>query len=969
MGAFVFQNVTSVFYNFSHSLQLVYYLSYRTYRSYKTYTSYVSYNVSMASVTLETPLATLPFATRFLKPLARLKIETVRQLLRHFPVRYEDYSALVPIEDLTPDSTAAVTGVVREINSRRAWHKHMSVTEAVIADETGGVRAVWFNQPYLEDTLRIGTVVNLAGKLVEGKNGLQFSHPTVEVMGRGDAAHMTREPIHTGRLVPIYPETEGITSRGLRYLSEQTLRLLGPLVDPLPESVRAEQRLPELRVALGEIHFPESLAEAEIARRRFSFEDIFVLELANFHNRAALASHKAPVIPPDINDVKKMLASLPFQLTTSQKSCLWEIMKDMGRAQPMNRLLQGDVGSGKTIVALLAATLAAHKGYQTAFMAPTEILARQHYATATKFLGAIHGKLSAPAFALLVGSGARVHFGRQLETEITKPRLHKLVENREVRIIFGTHALIQKAVTLPELGLVVVDEQHRFGIRQRHALASRTNTDLTQTNTDRAQTNTDSTRTITEINGVTNQDKTREKSEFVFENITYNVRGAIFAVKKELGLGHKEIIYQNALAQEFEKRGILYEKEKSININYNDKKVGIYRPDFVVEKKIIVELKALPFVGKFEKSQIWHYLKASDYRLALLVNFGKEDISIDRIIYGYDDHTPSQLGSVKSVSSRSKSVIMPHLLSMTATPIPRTLALTIFGDLDISAITEKPVGRQEIITKVVTANGRTSAYDLIRQQIKLGRQAFVICPRITRTDTDGTRTKTETLNPYKQAVLDDVKTVTEEYEKLSKKIFPEFKVAMLHGQMPSKSSESASRQSKSVSSPRKSVPSKEEVMRAFSEGKTDILVSTSVVEVGVDIPNATVMMIEGSDRFGLAQLYQFRGRVGRGEHQSYCLLLSEVESVTGRKRLEAVAKAKNGLQLAEYDLKVRGPGEYLGERQSGLADTAMAALQNPELVKIAREAAENLLATDPELIGAAELRERLAEFRRTLHQE
>lgn len=730
----------------------------------------------MPGITLDTPLRTLPFATRFLKPLNRLKIETAGDLLRHFPSRYEDYSELTPISDLCVSDHVSITGIIKKIDSHRSWKRRLTVTEAVVQDDTGSVRAVWFNQPYLAETLRVDTVVNLAGKVILGKDGLQFSHPTAEVVGRGDAARTTREPIHTGRLVPVYPETQGITSRGLRYLTEQILRILGPLADPLPESVRRAEKLPELRTALNAIHFPENISEAKSAKHRFSLEDILILELANFAERNALAAEKAPAIPPNIEEVKKMLASLPFQLTPSQKRCLWEIMQDMGRSRPMHRLLQGDVGSGKTIVALLAATLVAHKDYQTAFMAPTEILARQHYLTATKFLSAIHGKLSPPAFALLTGSDARVHFGKQLETEIAKPHLKKLVENREVKIIFGTHALIQKTVSPTNTGLVIIDEQHRFGVGQRQQLAQ----------------------------------------------------------------------------------------------------------------------------------------KGSD--------------------------------------------CVPHLLSMTATPIPRTLALTIFGDLDISVISEKPVGRLEIKTEVVPPHERQKAYQLIRAQVKSGRQAFVICPRIDDTNNHGSETNghesirvNSSINSRSFVSMNEVKAVKAEYEKLSKNIFPDLKVAMLHGQMRAEE--------------------KEKVMKDFSTGKTHILVSTSVVEVGVDIPNATVMMIEGADRFGLAQLYQFRGRVGRGEHQSYCLLLSETESVAGRKRLEAVARAKNGLELAEYDLKVRGPGEYLGERQSGLADTMMAALNNPQLIQTARNLAENLLKTDPELKSAPLLKASLDKFRKGLHRE
>ena len=398
-----------------------------------------------------------------------------------------------------------------------------------------------------------------------------------------------------------------------------------------------------------------------------------------------------------------------------------------------------------------------------------------------------------------------------------------------------------------------------------------------------------------------------------------------------------------------------YEEEKSIDVKYDEEKIGVYRPDFVVDGKIVVELKALPSVGKFEKAQTWHYLKATDYHLALLVNFGRADATIERIIHGYqttqEDGSPS-----KSVSSQRKSVFMPHFLSMSATPIPRTLMMTVFGDLDVSLITELPTGRRPIETKIVKPHERNDAYEFMRKEVQAGRQVFVICPRITQNDAELTQNNAEGSLPHHSASVPrnsaltvEMTAVEDEYKKLSKQIFPELKVAMLHGKMKPKE--------------------KESVMRDFKDGKTDILVATSVIEVGVDIPNATVMAIEGADRFGLAQLYQFRGRVGRGEHQSHCLLFTDSEGDSVKARLSAIMSAKNGFELAEKDLAIREPGEFFGEAQSGFSDAAIEALRDPELVKMSREAAAETLQHDPAIRAYPPLRDRLAAFRKTLHME
>jgi ATP-dependent DNA helicase RecG len=535
----------------------------------------------------------------------------------------------------------------------------------------------------------------------------------------------------------------------------------------IPAEILAEFHFPELNEAIHSIHFPHTIEDATAARARFSFEELFLLQILNMQQKLKLATERAPVIVADIERVKAMLTRLPFELTHSQKQSLWEIIKDIEKPRPMNRLLQGDVGSGKTVVAASAALIAAENKLQTAFMAPTEILARQHFETMKKlFINLALGEAQ-PVIGLITGSSAHIFYGNELESKISKPEFSKKVAAGEVSIIFGTHALIQKTIAFAALGLVIIDEQHRFGVRQRAEL-----------------------------------------------------------------------------------------------------------------------------------------------------NAHKGDAPI------------------------------PHFLSMSATPIPRTLMLSVFGDLDLSLITELPVGRKEIKTEIVAPLKRTATYNFIREQIKEGRQAFVICPRIDPEEE-------EELKPgdVRAAVAKklELKSVKEEYEKLSQKIFPDLRIAMLHGQMKPKE--------------------KEEVMRKFKDREFDILVATSVVEVGVDVPNASIMMIEGADRFGLAQLYQFRGRVGRGEYQSYCFLMADSQAAAANARLKAILEAKNGFELAEKDLALRGPGQFFGNVQTGLPDIAMEALRDPELVKNSREAAIRAVTADPGFKKNPALRKKVEEFRARLHQE
>lgn len=633
----------------------------------------------------------------------------------------------------------------------------MSITTAVIRDDTGGIRAVWFNQPYLEETLPEGTNVSLAGKVVLDKRGMYLSGPVYEKYS-GTEAPVAGALRHTGRLVPVYPETEGVTSKFLRYLIKPVLEDL-VIDDPLPATMRRRFGLMDLGAAVRTIHYPESVDDVAPARARLAFDDILILQLKALTERRLLNLQRSPAVAMDTTYMRALIGQLPFRLTRDQRVATLEILRDMERPFPMNRLMEGDVGSGKTVVALLAALHAARHGLQTAILAPTEVLARQHAAVAHTLLSGMPGT----SCALLTGAEARLD-----GVPTTKAHVKREIRSGGAALTIGTHAILQDDVTFPKLALVVIDEQHRFGIQQRAALVV--------------------------------QPK--------------NTRGTV-----------------------------------------------------------------------------------------------------------------------------------PHLLSMTATPIPRTLALTIFGDLDISILREKPAGRQPIRTTIVAANQRDSMYAEIREQIRQGRQAFVICPIIeTAIPSDVGTGKQRRFNPlWAQA-----KAVEDEHTRLSTDVFPDLKVAMLHGRMKS--------------------AQKEKVMREFKQGWFDMLVSTSVIEVGVDVPNATVMLIEGAERFGLAQLHQFRGRVGRAEHQSVCYLVP-TEDGNASARLKALVNTDDGFKLAEADMKLRGPGEFFGLKQSGMPDLTMAALADVELIKKARLAARLIMRVDPTLQKTPLLREQLAHARTLVHAE
>jgi ATP-dependent DNA helicase RecG len=710
----------------------------------------------MPAINLSSPLSSIS-PPRFVAKLKKLGLETVSDLLYHFPFRYENWGDLAPINTLVPGETRAIRGIVEKIGFRKSWGRYRALVEATLGDGNGRIRAFWFNQPYVKKNLPEGQGAIFYGKILSGKRGLFISNPSYELIKPG------QPPLYLSsqkKLLPIYPETRGLTSKSIRQLVEKALAGLGEIPEFLPEEILKKENLPEINRAFRTIHFPETSEEAGRARKRFEFEELFLLQLNNLLQREKISRLKSPTIPFDAGFTGELTAGLPFPLTAGQKKVLEEILTDLSRNRPMNRLLQGDVGSGKTIIAALAALTAAKAGFQTALMAPTEILAEQHYQTFRKFFGQ-----SGFSFCLLTAKSDRIHYPDGLESEIRKTVLLREIKNGKTDIVVGTHSLISRRKNDPlsflNLGLVVVDEQHRFGVGQR----------------------------------------------------------------AELSRGGK---------------------------------------------------------------------------------------------------------------------ITPHFLSMSATPIPRTLAITVFGDLDLSLIDGLPAGRKEIITRIVAPENRDKAYAFIRGQIRKGRQAFVICPRIESGENSAdSRTDPENCS--------EIKTVKKEFDRLSSEIFPDLRLGMLHGRLKPEE--------------------KRKMMLGFKSGRIDILVSTSVVEVGVDIPNATIMIIEGAERFGLSQLYQFRGRVGRGGHQSFCLLFTGSFSPLISKRLDSLLEARNGFELAEKDLALRGPGEFLGAAQTGFPDIVMSALRNHDLIKKSREAAGKIIEADRDLKSHPRLREKLADFSEETHLE
>jgi len=660
-------------------------------------------------------------ATKF----SRLEVRTVRDLLYFFPHRHLDYSQRKSISQLSEGEEQTIIANVWQAQEVRLGGRRS--TEAIVGDETGNVRVVWFNNPYLVKQLATNKRVVLSGRVSLFSGRHVFESPEWELVE-------DRELIHTGRLVPLYSLTQGLRPRQVRKLMKEVVdQWAWQMEDFLPSELKGRCNLLELPQAISQAHYPEDEVAKDKARVRLAFDELFLLQLGVLsRKRDWQEGQPANAFSSEMPVLDAFIKSLPFELTDAQKKVLRELLADLEKPRPMCRLLQGEVGSGKTVVAMAALLVAAANGYQGAFMAPTEILAEQHFTTICELLSRVgheegegymrgyFGLLSRPlTVALLIGD---ISQGRKQE-------LQQAILDGDIDIVIGTHALIQKGVEFHRLGLAVVDEQHRFGVTQRSAL--------------------------------------RQKG------------------------------------------------------------------------------------------------------------------------------------------------FSPHVLVMTATPIPRTLALTLYGDLDLSVIDQLPPGRQVIKTRWLKPEQRDSAYAFLRRQAAEGRQAFIICPLVEESE----------------AI--QAKAAIAEYERLSREVFPELRLGLLHGRMPA--------------------VEKDKVMRRFRSGELDILVSTPVVEVGIDVPNATVMLVESADRFGLSQLHQFRGRVGRGQEQSYCMFLAENPSEVGRERLDLIEKIQDGFQLAEEDLRLRGPGEFFGTRQSGLPDLRMAKLSDVALLELARSEAIRLFQIDPGL--------------------
>jgi ATP-dependent DNA helicase RecG len=647
-------------------------------------------------------------------------IESVGDLIDYYPRRYDDYSRITSINQLMPGAVT-IEATIKQITGRYV-RRGMHITEAIASDSTGSVRLVWFNQPYRQAQTKPDQTYYISGLYELSHQRFAIMNPSIELK--------SAFPVNTARIIPIYRETKGLKSLQIRKLLREVAPLIQTIPESLPQWLVDKLNLPSLPTAIMSMHFPDSPAALERAKKRLGFQEVFALSLAALLNKQAFAHQTSLSIPFDKTLASEFVGYLPFDLTDAQRKAIWQIYLDMQKNQPMNRLLEGDVGSGKTVVAAMAALMAIKERFQVALMAPTELLARQHATT-------IHTLLAPMGMAESVG----------LLTGSLKPAAkklaHKRIKSGDIKFMVGTHALVQEKVDMHHLGLIIVDEQHRFGVEQRKKLQAKA--------------------------------------------------------------GH-----------------------------------------------------------------------------------------------------------------------MPHVLTMTATPIPRSLALTLYGELDTTILDSKPKGRKPIITTLCSPNSRPQLYQKIDQELAHGRQMFVVCPLIAESETLKARS---------------AETV---YSEISKKDFKHCRVGLLHGKM--KPEEKA------------------KIMEQFARHELDILVATTVIEVGVDVPNATVMLIENAERFGLAQIHQLRGRVGRSDYQGHCYLMLSDSSAPSR-RLRALESSNDGFKLAELDMEIRGPGAIYGTMQHGQLDLRIAKLTDTKLIAAARQAAQEFINSKENLLKYQQLNKSVQKLR------
>ncbi|VAW31748.1 ATP-dependent DNA helicase RecG [hydrothermal vent metagenome] len=700
--------------------------------------------------------------------LDKLGIATIRDLLYHFPTRYENAGPTGTISSITHGDDVTLYGTIRNPKTRKAWKSRRPIAEALLEDSSGTIKMMWFNQPYIVKSLHDGMLIKVTGRVAGNDAKIYLANPEInrtpvraEDIHDNLFANATEKSEQT--LYPIYQESKGISSLWMYHAVKKCIAsgVHEQMVDAIPKKILTRYHLPKLATSLIWIHMPQTLEDSASARKRFSFEEVFTIQLMMARRRQTTACQKALPVTVDREALASFVSSFPFKPTQAQTRAINTIVDDFEKPRPMMRLLEGDVGSGKTAIAAATSYLVATSRppkrksgtLQVAYLCPTEILAKQHFETFIAFF-----KDHPIKIGLITGSGCRKFpskISREKSTHISRAQFQRWVANGEIPIVIGTHSLVQKSLSFKTLAYAIIDEQHRFGKVHRQELAR-------------------------------------------------------------------------------------------------------------------------------------------------------------------------------------KDGLTPHLLSMTATPIPRTLALTIYGDLDLTLVDQMPLGRKPIITKLLGPEKREEAYVRVRKELEKGRQAYVICPRIDEPD------------PNKELSL-QAKSVKAEAVRLEKYVFPDASIGILHSKM--KPAE------------------KEESMEKFENGETQILVATSVVEVGVNVPNATVMLIEGAERFGLAQLHQLRGRVIRSSNQAYCFVLPESYGPTTRERLSALTKAKNGFELAEYDLSIRGAGELYGKKQWGVSDVAMEALRNIKLVEAARTEAGALIKKDPDLSKHSALASLARSRERDLHGE